>query len=130
MRTLRLSKNLTFDIHTTCQHHIDNTDRSLSQDYEELRDMTNHSERFRLVVTLEEKIPVTSDTLFNIVAQYIMDLVDADEDDTEEMNALYMYLEDVWRWDGEAHPYLLKATTEEAIEYLARWLINTMGGDA
>ena len=135
MRTITLSNNLTKDIHDTCQHYIDNGSDThtghLSQDYEELRDMTMHDKRFKLTVTLEERIPLCSDTVVNILVKHMMEVVDCNEDDTDEMNAFYQYLEDVWNWNSEHHTkYLLKATTPEALEYCVKWLINRMDGDA
>ena len=130
MRTITLSKALTKDIHDTCQHYIENTDKSLSQDYEELRDMTHGNERFKLTVTLEERIPLCCDTVINILVKHILDIVDCNEDDTEEMNAFYQYLEDVHGWDGECHSeYLLEATTIEALQYCVEGIIIHMGGD-
>jgi hypothetical protein len=125
-RTIQLSKNLTRDIHDTCQHYIDNTDKLLSQDYEELRDMTHGNDRFKLTVTLEERIPHCQDLVVNMMVKYILEVVDCNEDDTEEMNAFYDYV--TWKYaqvgffDGDA--FLLKATTTEALEYVVNWIVG------
>lgn len=129
-RSITLSKNLTVDIFNTCQHFIDYQDRELSQDYEELRDMADCSNRFKLTVTIEERIPKTADIMLNVFVQHILTINDCNEDDTEEMNAFYQYLEHNWNFNGENHPYLLKATTPEALEYCIPLVINWMGGDA
>lgn len=130
MRTIKLSSNLTRDICDMCDHYIDDTDGSLTQDYEELRDMCTHDQRFRMTVTLEERVPQCSDIIVNIVVKHIMEIVDCNEDDTDEMNALYKYLDTVWDFESCDHQYyLLKATTIEALEYCVTWLINRMGGD-
>ena len=125
MRTIKLSPELTYDIRAMCNHNINSTDRSLSQDYEELRDLTLHDKRFRLIITLEEKIPLCSDIIVNILVKHILDIVDCNEDDTEEMNAFYEYLTNTHGWTGDDSGYLLKATTVEALEYGVRWLINS-----
>jgi len=130
MRTIRLSKELTDDIHTTAQHFIENQDRKLSQDYEELRDMCKHDNRFRMVVTLEERIPYCSDIIVNILVKHILDIVDCNEDDTEEMNAFCNYLEEVHGMPIGPLLSMMKEPTVDALEIAVRWLINALGGDA
>jgi len=130
MRTITLSKELVQDIHATCEHYINDTDGQLTQDYEELRDITQCDNiRFKVTVTIEERIPSCADLIVNILVKHILELVDCNKDDTEEMNALYQYLENAWGFNPNNQPYLLKATTLEALEYCVRWLIPVMGSD-
>lgn len=130
MRTITLSKQLQTDLFHSCCYFIDNQDRRLSQDYEELRDITkNDSNRFKVTVSLEERIPYCKDIIINILVKHILEIVDCNEDDTEEMNAFYDYVTGVYArpgwFDGDA--YLLKATTVEALEYVVRWVITQIG---
>ena len=128
MRAIRISKNLKDDIYNTCMHFICETDRPLSQDYEEVRDICkSDNSRFKVVVSLEERVPSTGDYLIDLLVNHILDLVDADEDDTDAMNAFYTYLSLQYPWDGEQDPhyhYLLKATTIEALEYCVLWSLQ------
>jgi len=126
MKSLSVSKNLSNDIHNMCQHLIDNTDKSLSQDYEELRDMTLNNDRFKTTIIIEERIPECKDLIVNILIKHILDLVDNDEDDTEEMNAFYKYITYRYARPGyfDDNDFLLRATTIEALEYVIHWLIG------
>jgi len=129
MRTVRLSENLTRDIFHMCNHYIDNTDGTLTQDYEEIRDMCTHDKRFRMVVALEEKIPECSDLIVNVVVKHILDIVDCNEDPEEYMTALLEYLEEVHGMNIVDYQAMVKLQPVEALEYGVKWLITEMGGD-
>lgn len=130
MRTLTLSKNLTSDINDMCIHNILHA-VPLSQDYEELRDMTFNNDRFKLTVTISDRIPQCNDIIINILVKHILDLVDSEEDDTEEMNAFFDYV--VFRYYAvgyfEDDEYLLKATTIEALEYVVKHINDSHDGE-
>ncbi len=130
-RSIKLSRNLTSDIHNMCQHFISNRESNdaytISQDYEELRDMTHYNDRFKLTVILEDVVPESKDLILNLLVKEILCMVDDDEDDTDMMNAFYQYLSNTYTWDGEQDPhssYLLKAVTVEALEYCVQWVID------
>jgi hypothetical protein len=115
------------DIKDMCNHYIENRDGNMfttGQDYEEVRDICLAPSKYRVVVSIEEKIPPCADLVVDILVKHILDVIAGGDDDVEEMNAFYFYMHKIYQFDGEEHAYLLKATTEEALEYCVRWILN------
>ena len=134
MRTITLSKQLTAHIHSMCISNIEHNGPTntfgLEQGYEELRDMTRGNDRFKLTVTLEERIPQCSDIIVNILVKHILNIVDCNEDDTEEMNALYEYISSTYSRPGYIDDTCFPGDTIEQLECCVHWVIAQMGGDA
>lgn len=122
-RTIKLSRNLTICINTMVDHHIANSIGQLSQDWEELRDMTHINDRFKLTVTLEDIIPECNDIILNLIVKEILCMADDDENYIDMMNGFYQYLCNTYSWKSE-QDHLLKATTIEILEYCIDWVIG------
>jgi len=122
---IRLSRNLIRDINSMCQYYIDNTDGSLTQDYEDLRDMTAIvNNRIALAVQHETRVPISKDVIVNVLVMRILDLVEIDS--TKEMDALLNYITYKYYRVGyfDNDPYLASATTVESLEYIVNALVE------
>lgn len=89
---------------------------------EQLYDLCNDIPiRFHIEIKRIDKIPETNDIIVNYIVKELLVFLENDKQEIDLENALWDYLKVKYKFDAEEH-YLLKHTTEEALEYAFKYI--------
>ena len=127
---LKLSKSSIKNIESITKHCRDNTESTHDEitEYNRILQLINRCNlTIGLTINNYDIVKQTQDLIFNMMVTQILTEL-AKDDDSEYITfetAMYDYIVYKYGFDNEEHShYLLKATPEEALAYVAEWITN------